>query len=165
MASIYELKEAFNTLWSILEDEAASEDMLISAFDTATEDLKEKLENCCKYIANEEATIEGLKAEEARIKSRRQAKENSIKRLKLLMADAMNAAGEKKLECGTFNCSIQNNPPKVVIDVSVADIPEKYLIEQLPAVDKRALLADLKADPWKLAHIAHIEQGESLRIR
>lgn len=167
MASIYDLKNTFNTLWAILEDEGASDDVILDAFDTATEDLTEKLENCCKYIANEKAAIDGLKAEEDRIKARRQAKENAVERLKKLMADAMNMAGEKKLPCGTFTCSIQANPPKTVIDVSLADVPAKYLIPQLPKVDTKALAADLKNPETRdeLATVAHLEQGESLRIR
>ena len=165
MASIYDLKNTFNTLWAILEDEGASDDVILDAFATATEDLADKLENCCKYIANEEATIEAFKAEEDRIKARRKAKENAVDRLKKLMFDAMNTAGIKKQACGTFTCSVQANPPKAVIDVSLADIPSDYLIPQLPTVDKKKLLADLKADPDALASIAHLEQGESLRIR
>ena len=167
MASIYELKNEFLTLWAILEDEAASDEVIADAFDTATDDLKDKLENCCKYIKNEQALIEGLKAEEDRLKARREAKENAIDRLKKLMADAMKTAGEKKLPCGSFTCSIQANPPKTVIDVSIADIPEKYLSPQLPKVDTKALAADLKNPETKkeLATIAHLEQGESLRIR
>ena len=165
MASIYELKNAFATLWALLEDEDATEDVILDAWDTATEDLADKLENCCKYIANEDAVIEGLKAEEERLHAKRKAKENAINRLKILMREAMNTAGEKKLACGTFTCSVQANPPKAVIDVSLADVPTKYLIPQLPTVDKKAVLADLKADPEALAPWAHLEQGESIRIR
>ena len=167
MASIYELKNEFTSLWAILEDESASDEAILGAFETAEEDLAAKLENCCKYIANEKAAIDGLKAEEDRLKARRQAKENAIERLKKLMADAMNASGNKKLPCGTFTCSIQANPPKTVIDVSIADIPDKYLIPQLPKVDTKALAADLKnpETSGELATIAHLEQGESLRIR
>lgn len=167
MASIYDLKNTFNTLWAILEDEAADDETILDAFDTATEDLAEKLENCCKYIANEKAAIDGLKAEEERLKARRQAKENAIDRLKKLMADAMNMAGNKKMPCGTFTCSLQANPPKTVIDVSIADIPEKYLIPQLPKVDTKALAADLKNPETRdeLATVAHLVQETSLRIR
>lgn len=167
MASIYELKNEFAALWAILEDEAASDEVIADAFGTATDDLKDKLENCCKYIANEKAAIEGLKAEEDRLKARRQAKENAVDRLKKLMADAMNVAGEKKLPCGSFTCSIQANPPKTVIDVSIADIPEKYLIPQLPKVDTKALAADLKNPETSkdLAAVAHLEQSSSIRIR
>lgn len=165
MANIYELKNEFNTLWAILENEEADEASIVGAFETATDDLAEKLENCCKYIANEKAIIAGLKAEEERIYARRKAKENALERLKALMLDAMTAAGEKKLACGTFTCSVQANPPRAIIDVAVADIPTKYLIPQAPTVDKKAILADLKENPSALASIAHLEQAEGIRIR
>ena len=81
MASVYELKNEFNTLWMILEDELVDDEALVGAWETATEDLSIKLENCCKYIKNEEAVIAGLKEEEERLNARRKAKENAIKRL------------------------------------------------------------------------------------
>ena len=165
MANIYELKNEFMTLWAILEDTDASEEAIIGAFETATEDLADKLENCCKYIKNEEATIDGLKAEIDRLTARKKAKENAIDRLKGLMRDALEAAGERKLPCGTFTCALQANPPKAVIDASVADIPTKYLIPQAPTVDKKLLLADLKANVEGLEAFAHLEQSESIRIR
>lgn len=165
MANIYELKNEFMTLWAILEDAEASDDAILGAFETATEDLADKLENCCKYIKNEEATIDGLKAEIDRLNARKKAKENAIERLKGLMKGALDAAGEKKLPCGTFTCSIQNNPPKAVVDVSIADVPAKYLIPQAPTVDKKLILADLKANIEGVEAFAHLEQGESLRIR
>lgn len=91
--------------------------------------------------------------------------ENGIEKLKMLMQMAMTAAGEKKITCGTFTTSIQANPPKAVIDVPLDKIPEQYLIAQEPTVDKKAILADLKEDATYLEGIAHLEQGESLRIR
>ena len=80
------------------------------------------------------------------------------------MYKAQKASGEKKLQCGTFTTSIQANPPSCVIDTDLSNIPEKYLIPQEPTVDKKSILADLK-DGADLDGIAHIEQGESLRIR
>ena len=50
MANLYELKNEFNTLWNILEDELVDDNELLDAFQTATEDLSEKLDNCCKYL-------------------------------------------------------------------------------------------------------------------
>lgn len=164
MANIYEIKNEFNTLWSILEDELVDDEALVGAWDTATEDLADKLENCCKYIKNEEAVIAGLKEEEERLNARRKAKENAIKRLKQLMQDAMNAAGEKKLQCGTFTTSIQKNAPSVVIDEQyMENIPEKYLVHKTD-INRRLMLEDLKAGE-DLGTLAHLEQSSSLRIR
>lgn len=164
MANIYELKQEFDTLWALIEDELTDSETLEGAFDTAMEDLAEKLENCCKYIKNQETVIAGLKEEEKRLSTKRKALENGIERLKYLMQRAMTAAGEKKITCGTFTTSIQANPPKAVIDTELANIPERYLVAQDPTIDKKLMLADLK-EGADLEGIAHLEQGESLRIR
>ena len=165
MSSVYELNNEFNTLWSILEDELADDEMILGAWETAQEDLTIKLENCCKYIKNEEALISGLKEEEERLNARRKAKENAIKRLKQLMQDAMNAAGEKKIQCGTFTTSIQNNAPSVVVDEQyIENIPEEYLRIKEPEIDRKKMLEDLKAGK-DLEGLAHLEVKQSLRIR
>ena len=165
MSSVYELKNEFNTLWSILEDELADDEMILGAWETAQEDLTIKLENCCKYIKNEEALIAGLKEEEERLNARRKAKENAIKRLKALMQDAMTAAGEKKIQCGTFTTSIQNNAPSVVVDEQyIENIPEEYLRIKEPEIDRKKMLEDLKAGK-DLEGLAHLEVKQSLRIR
>ena len=165
MANLYELKNEFNTLWSILEDELVDDEALSGAWDTATEDLADKLENCCKYIKNCETEIAGLKAEEERLNARRKAKENAVKRLKELMQDAMNAAGEKKIPCGTFTVSIQNNAPSVVMDEQyVENVPAEYLRLREPEVDRKKILEALK-DGKNLDGLAHLQQTASIRIR
>ena len=165
MANVYELKNTFNTLWNIIEDETADDDVILDAWNTAQEDFAEKLENCCKYLKNQESIIDGLKAEEQRIKAKRQALENANARLKALMSDAINASGEKKIACGSFTCAMQNNAPSLKVDVDTAYIPEKYLIPQEPTVNKTLLKEDLKNGVEGLEGIAHLEVGQSLRIR
>lgn len=165
MANIYEIKNEFNTLWSILEDELTDDETLADAFQTATEDLAEKLENCCKYIKNEEADIAGLKEEIERLQSKKKAKENAINRLKKMMQEALEAAGEKKLPCGTFTCAIQNNPESVVLDEQYFEnYPTEYLKFSEPEIDKKKLKEDLKAGK-DLGGLAHLVQTASLRIR
>lgn len=165
MSSIYDIKAEFLTLWAILEDELTDDETLAGAFETATDDLKEKLDNCAKYIKNETAIIKGLKEEEDRLAAKRKAKENAIKRLKTLMKDAMSTAGEKKLECGTFLVYIQANPESVVMDEQyIENIPDEYLKHKEPEVDREKLKADIKAGK-DLGGIAHLEQTTSIRIR
>ena len=165
MASIYELAQEFNQLWMILEDELVDDDALLGAFETATEDLTIKMENCCKYIKNQEAVIAGLKEEEKRINAKRKAAENAVERLKVLMKMAMDTAGYQKLPCGTFTCSIQANPKKVVIDEQyIENVPEEYLKYAEPEIDKKKLKEHLEAGV-DLEGIAHLEQTTGLRIR
>lgn len=165
MPNLYELKNEFDQLWAILEDEAASDEMIAGAFDTATEDLAIKLENCCKYIKNQEALIAGLKEEEKRISTKRKSAENAVERLKSLMKMALDAAEIKKLACGTFTCSVQANPKKVVVDEQYIDnIPEEYLKFAEPEIDRKKLKDHLEAG-YDLEGIAHLEQTTGLRIR
>ena len=169
MASIYEIGQEFQTLWQLMEDGILDDDTIAGAFDVAKEDLADKLEGYCKFLKNLESDIAGLKAEEERLKARRQTMENTVKRSKDAMQAALNKAGEKKIPCGSFVVSIQTNPPKLIMDADqLAKIPGKYLIPQEPQVDKKAMLEDLKAEGDEakaLEGIAHIERGESLRIK
>lgn len=165
MANLYELNAEFNQLWMLLEDEEVDEEMVIGAFETATEDLTVKLENCCKYIKNIDAEIAGLKAEEERLYARRKAKENAVKRLKELMKLAMITAGEKKLPCGTFTVSVQNNAPSVVMDEdNIENIPEDYLRYRDPEIDRKKLKDHLEKGIAPEG-IAHLEVTSSVRIR
>lgn len=165
MANIYEIKNEFNTLWSIIEDDTLPEEDVLDAFKTATEDLAEKFENCCKYIKNVEADIAGLKDEIDRLQAKKKAKENAIDRLKGLMQQALEASGDKKLPCGTFTVSIQNNPESVALDEQyVENFPVEYLKFKEPEVDKKKLKEDLKAGK-DLGGLAHLVQTSSLRIR
>ena len=91
-----------------------------------------------------------------------------LERLKFLMLRAQKASGEKKLQCGSFTTTLQANPEKVVMDEQyIENIPEKYLIPQDPKIDKKLMLEDLKSDVAvpDLEGVAHIEVGQSLRIR
>ena len=164
MASIYELKTEFDKLWMILEEELVDDDALLGAFETAQEDLAIKLENCCKYIKNQEALIEGLKEEKKRLSAKQKSAENAIERLKKLMKDAVEASGDKKIPCGTFTVAIQKNPPKLILDVdSVYDVPEEFLKYAEPEVKQKEALDAMKAGEtftW-----CHSVQEDSLRIR
>lgn len=168
MASIYELSEEFLTLWTLMEDGTLDDEALADAFDVAVGDLSAKLEGYCKFIKNLESDIAGLKEEEKRLNTRRKTMENTIERAKAAMQNAMRIAGEKKMPAGTFTVSLQQNPPKVVLDEPyIENIPEKYLIPQEPTINKKLILEDLKEGfviP-ELEGVAHLETGESLRIR
>lgn len=165
MASIYEMTQEFKTLWALMDEGTLDDEALAGAFDVAAEDLALKIEGYCKFIKNLESDIAGLKDEEKRLATRRKVLENTVERSKAAIKDAMLTSGEKKIPAGLFTVSIQSNPPSCVIDCDLAGIPSKYLEPQEPKINKKLMLEDLKADDNILKGIAHIEQGESLRIR
>lgn len=168
MANIYELSNEFKTLWALMDEGIIDDEALAGAFDVARDDLADKLEGYCKFIKNLESDIAGLKDEEKRLATRRKTYENTIERAKKAMRDAMLNAGEKKLPCGSFTVSVQSNPPRVVLDEQyLENIPERYLVQQEPTINKKAMLEDLKNEGSvpDLEGVAHLEQDESIRIR
>ena len=165
MANIYELTNDFQTIWNLMEEGALDDEVLQDIFENTSEELALKLEGYCKFIKNLESDIAGLKEEEKRLHDRRKTMENTVERAKATMQMALSTAGEKKMTCGSFTVSVQKNPPSCVIDCELSAIPSKYLIPQEPTIDKKTMIEDLKAEDNILNGIAHIEQGESLRIR
>ena len=168
MASLYELTgdyARFSELMEMEELEPEMQEALEEALDNLGEDIEIKLENYAKIIKNFESDIEGLKTEEARLASKRKAKENAIKNMKERMTLAMQQTGKLDIKTPLFSFKVQKNPASVVLDVhSVQDVPEKYRIPQEPKIDKKKLAEDLKAGV-ELEGVAHLHQEMSLRIR
>lgn len=169
MASIYNLTAEFQTLWDLMEAGELDDEALVGAFDCAKEDLAAKLEGYCQFIKNLESDIAGLKAEEARLASRRKAMENTVKRSKDAIKTAMLAAGEKKIPAGTFTVAVQaNSAPSLIIDEPyLENIPVEFLTYPEPVINTKLITERLKADEHdaELDGIAHLEHGEHVRIR
>lgn len=170
MANIYDLTEDMLRLQYMMEEGILDAEALSDALNVTKEELAIKLEGYCKFIKNCESDVAGLKAEEKRLAEKRQTIENTIDRCKEAMKMAVLAAcpDERKMTAGTFTVGVQKNAPKVVIDDPfIQNIPERYLVHPEPTINKKLILEDFKNDGVvaDLEGIAHIEQGESVRIR
>ena len=75
----------------------------------------------------------------------------------------MELTGTKKLKTSIGNWSIQKNPLSVSA-VDVEKVPARFLIEQPPKVDRRAILEEFK-QTGELFDGVTITQGESVRFR
>ena len=170
MANVYELGSSFDLIWNLIEGDVMDENELDDAFTNLVDDTKDKFENCCKYIKNVDADIEGIDAEIKRLQAKKKSLTNGKDRLKALMMRVLVKMGEKKLPCGTFTVSRQNNPERVVVDEQyIENIPEKYLKYADPEPDRTAMKDILQhgTDEQKkeLEGIAHLVQDERLNIR
>lgn len=164
MANLYELTADIQLLWNLMDQGELDDDMIMDAMQNSQEELAIKLEGYCKWIRNMEADVAALKEEEKRLAARRKTLEHTIERAKSSMHYAMNEAGEKKIKGNLFTISVQNNPPKVVMDKDIDDIPERYIKYLDPEIDKAKIKEDIQKG-IDVEGIAHLEQTESLRIR
>lgn len=156
--NLYELSLSFQEVQNMDLDPEVMQDTLDSIEDA----IENKAENIAKLIRNLESDVAAYKEEEDRLKTKRQATENKVKWLKTYLEDNMKLTGKTKFKSGMFNFSIQKNPASVnITDEKI--IPEEFLIQQPPKVDKTSLKEILKRGIEVPG--AELKQTEGLRIR
>ena len=156
--NLYELSLSFQEVQNMDLDPGVMKDTLDSIEDA----IENKAENIAKLIRNLESDVLAYKEEEERLKTKRQSTENKVKWLKTYLEDNMKLTGKTKFKSGMFNFSIQKNPASVnITDEKI--IPEEFLIQQPPKVDKTSLKEILKRGIEVPG--AELKQTEGLRIR
>lgn len=160
--NIYELTGQLLELQNMLEGGEYDEETMRDTIESVEMVFEDKAEGYAKIIQNLNAHVAGLDAEIERLDTRRSTIANNVKRLKETLHSAMVATGKTKFKTKLFSFGIQATPAKVVID-DEAKIPAKYLIGQAPKIDKKGIGEALKSG--EKLECAHLEQGETLRIR
>lgn len=160
MANLFELTSNYKYVLDLADE--LDEQTLQDTLDSIKEPLEEKVDNTAKLIKAMENDAKAFKEEEARIKQRRQAIENNIKRIKERLKYDLESNEIDKIEGKTFKVSVQNNPISVKI-VDEKSIPKNYFIEQEPKLNKKELLEDMKRGEEIFG--AELQQTQSIRIR
>ena len=164
MGTLYELTAEYAQLLEMATDPDVDPELLADTMEGLGGEIEVKADGYARVIRQIEADVAGIKAEEERLSGRRKTMENNIKRMKEALEMAMRVTGKTKFKTTLFSFNIAKNPPAVVMDEPyVENIPDKYLIQQEPKIDKAKIKEDLKAGID--VGIAHLEQSESLRIR
>lgn len=169
MASLYELTADILKLNELLTLGELDRETLEDAILNTKEDIAIKAENYCKWFADVESDMEGLKKEIDRLTARYKVCESAIKNGKDLLKQAMALSGQPKIKGQLFSLSICKTAPSVEMDEAyIENIPEKYLIPQEPKIDRKAILADLKSNDAEvlksLEGVAHLKTSDYLRI-
>lgn len=162
--TLYDLTDEYMRLLELAEDSDIEDEIIIDTMDALTGEIECKFEGYGKILSQMNNDISSLKEEEKRISERRKSIENRVSKIKEHLMHSMNAMGTHKIKTTLFSFNIQRNPVSVMVDVPWTKLPEDYLKYKDPEIDKKRILADLKAGK-DLEGIAHIVQTESLRIR
>ena len=165
MATLYELTSDYENLLQLAEDPDTDPQILKDTMEAIEGEIEEKADGYAMIVKELEAQELALKMETDRLTNRRLAISNNITCLKRGLEAAMRLTGKTKFKTTLFSYGIQKNPPSVVMDEQyIENIPKDYLKYKDPDIDKKRILADIKAGK-DLSGIAHIVQTESLRIR
>lgn len=163
--TLYDLTDEYIALLQMAEDPDTDPEVLADTMEALEGEIEDKADGYAKVIRQITADTAGVTAEIERLTKLKKSMEGNVQRLKNNLQFAMEATGKTKFKTGLFSFGIQKNPPSVVMDEQyLENIPEKYLMQQDPVIDKKKIKEDLKAGV-DLEGIAHLEQTESLRIR
>lgn len=159
---LYDLTANYQQVLDMITESEEGHPGFADTLESIEDAIEDKLNATAIIIKTLDAQAKALKDEEDRMRKRRQALENNSKRLKAYAEDALRATGRDKVIGNTFTLALQKNPPSALIQDDKA-IPAHYLIEQLPTIDKKAILEDLKNGIF--VEGAELQQKRSLRIK
>lgn len=152
---------------------AAREEMVQAWFDTLDgmeQEIQNKAEAVAIYIKSITAEAEIIKAEESRLRSRRQSKEKAAERMKKYLMDCMTAAKLKKIDMPRAAISIRNNAEAVEITDESSFIAwaqandrDDLLKYSAPEIRKTFVKQDLKAE--KDIPFARLTRSQSVIIK
>ena len=159
MAKLYEIKNEFNELLLMADEQGLSLDDIKDTMDGIEFEFEEKADSTAKMIKTLIAD-----AEKDRLAKRETALRNSADNLKKYLETMMLEVKKKKFKTTLFSFNIQKNPKTVKVEVEEL-LPKKYLIKQPDKVNRKQLLDDLKAGVLEENENMRLVQTESLRIR
>lgn len=162
MPTMYELTGEFSAVLAMASDPEIDAQAITDTLEAINAEIEVKAENTAIIISELDAEAAKIKAEESRLAERRKALENHAASLKNGLYNAMKTTGKEKFKTTLYSFNIQKNPVKLVID-DETKIPKKYFVPQPAKLDSAKLKEDLKAGAAR--KYAHLEQGESLRIK
>lgn len=160
--TLYDLTEEYMQLLALMEDPDTDPQVLADTMEAIGGEIEEKADGYAKVRQELQNQSTALKAEIDRLTARKRSIDNNIDRIMENLKTAMIATGKVKFKTELFSFGIQKNPPKAVI-TDPTSVTYDFLIPQEPKIDtagiKKALQEGFCFD-W-----AHLEQGESVRIR
>ena len=148
--SLYDMTDSIAAIRGILADTdiAMADPDMVAEMERMLDihlstDLPAKSDGYVSVIRELEATGKALKAEETRLKDRRKAMDNAVRRMKDRLLEAMTRLGEERLDGVTNTVWIATTE---AVEIVIEDaIPEEYWkVER--KVSKSAIKAALKED-------------------
>jgi len=160
---LYDYAPAFEAIVSRAEDGELTPDM-VAELDRLELGMAQKVENICALAISSEAMADACKAQIERLNRLAQAAQNRSRRLKEYVIGCLEAQGRTSVDTEIFGkVRIQASPPGVMIDCSMADLPEEYRkIKTTVEPDKQAILAAAR-EGKPLPRGITIYQGKHLR--
>lgn len=165
---LYDLQDQLVQIDAILEQNTNEEtqEILESAKDELLTTINGKCENILDFIDDCKSKINQLKEKEQSLAKKRRMLENKIEYLKNMMLWYMKTNNKVKESFGDWDLTVAKTAGRVILDACDDAFPD-YFKKWTFDIDKTALKEQMKDGQliFNGKMLAHIEEGESLRIK
>lgn len=172
MTRLYELQDQLVAIDNILAEntDPDTNEILSTAKDEILNQIDGKVENILNYIADCKAKSDQLREEAARLSYKRGVLDKKAEYLRNMLLWFMKTNDKKKDSFGNWDVTVAKTAGRVVLDATDDKYPDQF--KKLSwDIDKTALkeaMVDGKVTITKNGQeivLAHLEEGESLRIK
>lgn len=160
--TLYEITDDYMQLLDMMSSDDVDDQAIKDTWESLTGSFEDKADAYAKVLEELDIQTVAIDKEIARLRERKAGIERTQERLKHNLMQAMIYTGQTKFKTALYTFGIQKNPPSVQI-ADDAKVPRRFLIQQEPKVDKKAILEELKAG--KKFKWATLTQGERLSVR
>lgn len=173
MTRLYELQEQLVAIDDVLENatDPETQEILESAKDELLTAINGKCENILDFIDDCKSKINQLKEKEQSLAKKRRTLENKIEYLKNMMLWYMKTNNKVKESFGDWDLTVAKTTGRVVLDINEESLPS-WCKKVTYTADKTVLKAQMidgkafiEGEDGQPLMIAHLEEGESLRIK
>ena len=164
MLKLYEIAEEYMQLCEIAEDTDVDTQVFEDTLAGIEAELEVKADAYAVILTNLDNDTEKIDKEIERLTIMKKPLKSRSDFLKRNLTNTMLLMDKKKFKTDIHSYSISKNAPSLNI-LDATKIPEKYMVVQEPKLDRKMLLADVKANPEEFKGIAETKQTESLKIR
>lgn len=163
MSTLYDLTAEIAWFNSIAEEGEIDPQTAKDTFDGLQYEFAEKMEQYAIVRGNCLALAGAIDEEIKRLTKRKGALIHNAETLTDTMETAMIETGIRKIKTKLYTFGMRKAP--VSLDKIVEkNVPAEFWVQHDPTIDKRALLAAVKADPERFKDIATTKQTEYIHI-
>lgn len=162
--TLYDLSESYLNVLNLLgeDDNEDNNQQIENILNQINEEIENKADNMAKLIKTIDANNRSIKEEKDRLSRRQLQGEAAIKRLKKYLEESMIKVNKTKFKTDLFSFNVQNFKKSVIIE-DFKKVPETYLVQRAPDVDRQKLYQDLK-NGLEIEGI-HLQDNKGLVIR
>ena len=159
---LYEYPGRLDKLVRMATEDGDLSDEMLAELQHLGDDFKEKVVNCVKIIKELESSVDAIKGEIDRLRSKQHSFKGKLGWLKTYVHDQMVGMEMDVVKDDLFTVRVQETPGRVeIVDQTV--IPQRYLEHGEVKVLKSAILTSMKEG--ELVPGCELVKSTSLRIR